>query len=58
MAKIDKKSYNDGVKDALRMFFQHINSMEHATGFANSQLAQDHIDIMKSVYSNMSTLIK
>lgn len=58
MKKIYKKSYNDGVKDALRMFYQHINSMEHSTGFRNSQLAQEHADIMKSVYNNMSTLIK
>jgi len=52
------KKYNKGVKDALRILFQHINTMEHAVGFEASNKAQEHTEIMKSVYNNVSTLIK
>jgi len=52
------KKYNKGVKDALRILYQHINTMEHAVGFSASNKAQDHTEIMKSVYNNVSTLLK
>ena len=51
------KSYKKGVIDSLRLIHTHINSMEHAVGFTNSQLASDHADIMKNLYNNISTLL-
>lgn len=58
MAKIDVRSYNHGVKDALRMFHSHINSIEHSIGFANSQKARDHLPILHTLFNNVKTLIK
>lgn len=52
------KKFNNGVKSALNMLHQHINSMDHAAGFVNSEKAREYTGIMKSIYNNISTLIK
>lgn len=54
----DNKKYNKGVTDSLRLIHTHLNSMEHAVGFSNSQKASDHADIIKTLYANITTLLK
>ena len=52
------KKYNKGVTDSLRLIHTHLNSMEHAVGFTNSQKAADHADIIRTLYANISSLLK
>lgn len=58
MAKKPDKNYNKGVKDALRILYTHINTMDHAAGFENSRLAQEYSVILKDLYNTVGTLIK
>lgn len=48
--------YNRGVKDSMRILYTHITSIEHGTGFAASQKADDYVEMMKHVYDTIGTL--
>jgi len=51
------KTYNKGVQDSLSILATHINSMDYATGFVASKLAQDHSDLLKLLYNHIGTVL-
>ena len=55
---LNKKDYNKGVSDSLKILYNHINSMDYAIGFAASKLAQDHSNMLKTLYNSIHTLIE